>query len=107
MKATPSINPNFAIANVETDSQLNADSVLRHYQRLGGNAPMEDARANTAENAEQVNTLQQLFTQTQMPATPLCPSSSTKQWLESRGLDSTGHTQNDPLENYITGDESA
>lgn len=91
-----------------------ADSVMRHYQRLGANTttptttPMETAQANVSQDALNVNLLQQLFNQSdQSMSAPACPSSSTASWLQSRGLDSTGHSQNDnSLDNYITGDDS-
>lgn len=78
-----------------------ADSVMRHYQRLGG-----DARANMQEASLSVNALQQYFNQGMPSSAPACPTSGVQSWLQSRGLDSTGHAQQNPLENYLTGDDS-
>lgn len=78
---------------------------MRHYQRLGG--AVETAQANATQDALNVNALQQLFNQSsQSTPPPSSPTSGVQSWLRSHGIDSTGHTQNNPLENYITGDDS-
>ena len=86
-----------------------ADSVLRHFQRLGG-----EARANNAQDVSNVSTLGNYFMQqqqqrqqqqTQLPSFS-SPTSDVASWLKSHGIDSTGHTQSNPLDNYLTGDDS-
>jgi hypothetical protein len=66
-----------------------ADSVMRHYQQLGG-----EARANHASTSANVNTLSQfsrLFTPIQQPPSH-CPKAPTNSFQS--------------LDNYITGDDS-
>ncbi len=74
-----------------------ADSVMRHYQQLGG-----EAKANQASTSASVNALSQFFAQSQSPSQSACPT-----WQPKAGLDATGHTQSNALDNYITGDDSA
>jgi hypothetical protein len=69
-----------------------ADSVMRHYEDLGG--AVETARANQCDAASNVNGL--------LNALQLVPPAASS-WAQQRGLDSTGHARDKSSDFSIIG----
>ncbi len=82
-----------------------ADSVLRHYAQITGHT--EDARADQAETAGNVNGLTSLAQLLQSGAgLPSMPAAGACSWHPPNGIDSTGHSQSqNDIGAYIDGDQ--
>lgn len=82
-----------------------ADSVMRHYQQLGGS--LDEARADGAATSNNVNgLLGALLGLMGQGGTPSIPTMAAPQWKPPAGLDATGHKRDSALSTYVMGDDA-